>query len=100
MSDGATAYWNAFVAIMGGENTKKLLCVWHVDKNWRKSLLKINDQVLRATVYKKLILIRMQPDPQLCDTMIKNFLKEYLEDNRTKTFAKYFQSNYCSKLRY
>lgn len=100
MSDGAAAYWNAFKSVMGEQGTKRLLCVWHVDKNWRKSLVSIKDDVLKAKVYKKLCLIRMQPDPQLCNTMIKNFLKEYLDDIRTKTFAKYFQSNYCSKLEY
>lgn len=100
MSDGASAYWNAFVSVMGGQNTKRLLCIWHVDKNWRKSLRTIKDDELRATVYKKLTLIRMQPDPIVCEVMIKNFLKDYLNDKRTETFAKYFESNYCSKLEY
>lgn len=100
MSDEAAAYWNAFKSIMGGQDTKRLLCCWHVDKNWRKSLHTVHDQVLKATVYKKLTLIRLQPDPDICKTMITNFLAEYLEDKRTETFAKYFQSNYCSKLEY
>lgn len=100
MSDDAAAYWNAFKSVMGGEDTKRLLCTWHVDKNWRKALQTITDDVLKAKVYKKLILIRMQPDPSTCETMIQNFLKQYENDKRTKTFAKYFQDNYCAKLKY
>lgn len=46
MSDGADAYWNAFKAVMGDEDTKRLLCTWHVDKNWRKALLSIKDDSL------------------------------------------------------
>lgn len=100
MSDGASSYWNAFKLIMGGETTKRLLCTWHIDKNWRKHLLDIKDHDLKAKVYKKLCLIRMQPDPMLCETMIDNFLKQYREDKRTRTFAKYFEINYLPKLKY
>lgn len=71
MSDGGAAYWNAFMSIMGGEDTKRLLCTWHVDKNWRKALMMIKDDVLKTKVYKRLILIRVQPDPKLCEAMIE-----------------------------
>lgn len=52
MSDGAAAYWNAFKLVMDGEDTKRLLCTWHVDKNWRKALLVIKDDELKAKVTK------------------------------------------------
>ena len=100
MSDGASAYWNALKSVMGGQDTKRFLCTWHVDKNWRNTLQTIKDEELKATVYKKLILIRSQPDPTICNIMIENFLNQYLEDKRTVTFAKYFQTNYRSKLEY
>ena len=60
MSDGVAAYWNAFKLVMGGQDTKRMLCSWHVDKNWRNSLPSIKDDVLKATVYKNLTLILWQ----------------------------------------
>lgn len=36
MSDDAIAYWNAWTTAFGdSQNTQKLLCTWHVLKNWR-----------------------------------------------------------------
>ena len=41
MTDDAAAYWNAFEATMDCPKTKRLLCIWHVDKNWRKKLKEV-----------------------------------------------------------
>ena len=35
MSDCAEQYFNAWSVVFGCSNTKKLLCVWHVDRAWR-----------------------------------------------------------------
>ena len=85
---------------MGGQDTKRLLCIWHVDKNWRKHSNTIKDQTVKAIVYKKLTLIRMQPNPNICEIMMKDFLGEYLKKTCTLTVAEYFKTNYCSKLEY
>ena len=38
MSDDAEQFWNAWVGVFGLNQTKKLLCAWHVNRAWRKSL--------------------------------------------------------------
>lgn len=34
MSDDASQYWNAWANVFGAEGTQKLLCSWHLLKNW------------------------------------------------------------------
>jgi len=41
MSDDAPAFYNAWVAVMGPAE-HRLLCTWHVDRNWRDNLSKIS----------------------------------------------------------
>ena len=38
MSDCAKQYFNALCSVFGCENTKQLLCIWHVDRAWRSAL--------------------------------------------------------------
>ena len=40
MTDDAEQYHNAWVEVFGESNTRKILCVWHVDRVWRKALIK------------------------------------------------------------
>lgn len=37
MSDDAPAFYNAWLYVMGHVE-HKILCIWHVDKNWRKNM--------------------------------------------------------------
>ena len=39
MSDDADQFYNAWVDVFG-DGPKKLLCTWHVDKNWKEALHK------------------------------------------------------------
>lgn len=41
MSYDAPAFYNACTDVMGPV-THKLLCTWHIDRNWRQNLNKIN----------------------------------------------------------
>ena len=38
MSDDAQQYWNSWSSVYWKNNTKKLLCIWHIDRAWRKAL--------------------------------------------------------------
>lgn len=38
MTDDAQQYFTAWTAAFGSQHTKKLLCSWHVDRAWRKSV--------------------------------------------------------------
>jgi len=42
MTDDAPAFYNAWVATMGPVE-HRLLCTWHVDKNWRQNVSKTSD---------------------------------------------------------
>jgi len=54
MSDDAPAYYNAWSIIMG-DVPHRLLCTWHVDRNWRKKLCKIKGgPEKKSLVYKTL----------------------------------------------
>ena len=46
MSDDAEQFFNAWKAVhvFGGENCRKLLCAWHVDRAWRKALNDISNK--------------------------------------------------------
>ena len=90
MSDDASAYWNAFAATMDVGNTKRLLCLWHVDRAWRKKLQEINvdDQ---PDVYQQICLLRLELDEGKFKQMMANFITQNLENKRTKAFAQYFQ---------
>ncbi|XP_054919801.2 uncharacterized protein [Dermacentor andersoni] len=52
MTDDAPAFYNAWQEVMG-QPQHRLLCAWHVDKNWREAMNKhIRDKNLRAFTYK------------------------------------------------
>ena len=54
MSDTASQFYNAWIAIMGGSPTR-LLCTWHVDRAWREELrAKVKDNMVAADIYKML----------------------------------------------
>ena len=38
MSDDAQQYFNAWKTVFGGKGCKKLLCAWHIDRSWKRSL--------------------------------------------------------------
>ena len=38
MSDDADNFYNAWKSVFTVTSTKKLICAWHVDQSWRRSL--------------------------------------------------------------
>lgn len=101
MTDDAAAYWNAFESIMDSPTTKRLLCIWHVDKAWRKKLKKlVKDEPTRIIVYQKLCMIRSEPDESKFVKMMKNFVDQCEADESTKLFAQYFVKKYNGRSRY
>ena len=98
MTDDAGAYWNAFLEVMDCQSTKRLLCVWHVDKNWRKQLIeKVKDTLKKSKIYKQLCILRLEPDVEKFNQMLTNFLSRCKKSSDTKEFAKYFESEYSNR---
>ena len=55
MSDCAEQYYNAWSGVFGTHNTKRLLCIWHVDRAWRTALNQhIPNRQERIEVYHQL----------------------------------------------
>ena len=54
MSDTASQFYNAWVAIMGGTPIR-LICIWHVDRAWKQELrAKVKDSEMAEDIYKML----------------------------------------------
>ena len=57
MSDCAEQYYNAWVNVFGTNDTKRLICRWHIDRAWRKALQRhIDSHQERIKVYHQLYL--------------------------------------------
>jgi hypothetical protein len=96
MSDDAPAYWNAFKSAFGCNETKQLLCSWHVDRNWRKKLNTISQEI-RPNLYKELCILRLESNESKFRLMMENFLEKCKKDERTQTFAHYIESTYSGR---
>ena len=54
MSDTASQFYNAWVAIMGGTPIR-LICIWHVDRAWKQELrAKVKNSEMAEDIYKML----------------------------------------------
>ena len=98
MTDDAAAYWNAFEATMDCSKTKRLLCIWHVDRNWRKKVIElVKGEDNQIEVYNKLCTLRMESDETTFGTMLDNFVKHFNAEASTITFAQYFEKKYYGR---
>ena len=101
MTDDAAAYWNAFSGTMECTATKRLLCIWHVDRNWRNKLKElVKEDVTRIDLYQKLCLIRSEPVKENFNKMMKNFVDQCEAVESTKPFAQYFKKKYFNRPTY
>ena len=97
MSDDAEQYFNAWKGVFGGNKTRKVLCVWHIDRSWRKALHEhIKDKEEQIYVYHSLCLLLQELDEPTFRVMLQSFLT-HLHTNH-KHFYIYFQNVYYSGL--
>ena len=62
MSDCAEQYYGAWVEVFEG-TPKKLLCIWHVDKAWRRKLNEcIAEKEDRIAIYHHLYVLLEEKD--------------------------------------
>ena len=75
MSDCAEQYFHAWCGVFGENETKKLLCIWHVDRAWQKSLQEhVSDQQERVEVYHKLRVLLLQRNESEFTTALQQFM--------------------------
>lgn len=94
MSDGADAFYNAWLKI-NPPAKRKLLCWWHVNKNWvtNASRLIKNDEK-RDLVLKVLRSIKDELVESKFCSELNTFLQRLEEDPETKEFFLYFRGHY------
>lgn len=93
MSDDAEQYHSAWTSVFGGQS-QKLLCTWHVDRAWRKSLHKVTDKESQITVYHTLRVLLEERDVKTFDHSLQNAVLQWSEDPTTEEFCKYFTTYY------
>lgn len=97
MTDDAPAYANAWTQVMGPP-AHRLLCVWHVDRAWRKNLPKIEgDGLLKAMVYKTLRTLMELSCPETFKDKLQSFVESAQQDPKTVNFSQYFVSEYANR---
>ncbi|KAL4083302.1 hypothetical protein QTP88_028631 [Uroleucon formosanum] len=76
----------------------KLLCTWHIDKNWRQNLNKISGkQEKRDLVYKSLKVLLQLTSVEQFQSCLQKCIKDLSEDSDTIAFCKYFQRIYANQ---
>ena len=97
MSDDADNYFNAWKAVFGEGDTKKILCAWHIDRTWRKALVEtVREKEDQIKIYHQLSILLNERDEAKFRVTLQAFLT-HLQTEHARFFA-YFTTNYCSRL--
>ena len=98
MTDDANQYWNSWKAAYGNTDTKtkKLLCAWHVDKNWRKAIREnIHGSEAQATVYHHLQVILKETNKSTFRLRLQQFMT--IIKDKHLAFFRYFSAHYAGR---
>ena len=96
MSDDAQQYWNSWKEAYGENNTKKLLCTWHIDRAWRNALQEhIQGKESQAIVYNRLRVLLSETDSSKFCCLLQQFLSCIYSDH--SSFFTYFRSTYATR---
>lgn len=93
MSDDAQSFWNAWTSVFGTGKSKKLLCAWHVDKNWKNQLQKkVKDRSRIPELYHGLYLLLKESSEEKFRQMAPCFLTDVEE--KEPEFYRYLNDSY------
>lgn len=97
MSHDAPAFYDASANVMSSVSNR-LLCTWHVDRNWEQNLCKIKgEQEKKALVYNSMRVLLEFTSVDKFQSHLDKVLKDLLEDNDTNEFGTYIQQHYSNK---
>ena len=97
MSDDADQYYNSWKAVFPWDGTKKLLCAWHVDRAWRKSLNKlVSDTQIRGELYHHLRILLLEQDESGFRVKLQQVVSYFLQIE--PQFCDYFRREYISRV--
>lgn len=100
LSDDAGQYFKSWSKVM--KHCKKILCSWHVLKNWKENLnsklngLKDKDVVMN-NILKKLIHIKDLEIKEHANDKFSKYVNELISNKSTKSFGQYLKSYYLKR---
>lgn len=95
MSDDAPQYFNAWKSAVCEKTVpRKLLCIWHVLRNWRTQILEKVNKVNVGMAWARLAIILREQTKSAFQELLAKFLTELNEYE--PEFGKYFHKKYCS----
>ena len=99
MSDDADNFYNAWKSVFTIASTKKLICAWHVDRSWRRSLQKhINTVCEQASVYHYLRVLLTEKDVNSFHQTLQQFISWLNDREELDSFRHYFQKEYSKSV--
>ncbi|GFT43792.1 uncharacterized protein TNCV_4464461 [Trichonephila clavipes] len=97
MTDDSESFFNAWKTVFGIPE-KRLLCTWHVDRSWRRSIARlITKKEMQVEAYKIVQSLLVETDEAAFDIMLKEALKMFDEKEETKEFKIYFEQTYSKR---
>jgi hypothetical protein len=97
MSDDADQFYNAWNDTFGG-NSRKILCLWHVDRAWQAALQRhIKDKEIQCQVYHSLRTLLEEPNVQMFKKLLLGLNNQLQLSDDTEQFANYFEKYYSNR---
>ena len=95
MSDDAQQFYTAWCTVFGG-TPSKLLCMWHVDRSWRKSLNEhVDNNQCCIEIYHQLRVLLLEQNKTEFHLQLQKFMS-HLHKNHFRYFE-YFKRNYAGR---
>lgn len=98
MSDDDPSFYNAWADVMGPAKYK-LLCSWHVHRNWLKNCSKISNSEKKKMVFQTLCSLMALTNEEEFRAALNQVLQDLKSDPDTLEYANYFEKTYCSRIR-
>lgn len=93
MTDDASQYYNAWIAVFG--SAEKRLCVWHIDRAWRKAIKEnITSHDIQIEIYHMLRSVMEELDENVFKQCLSEMTAHFQEV--APRFATYF-ATYCNR---
>lgn len=95
MSDDAQQYYTAWCTVFGG-TPSKLLCMWHVDRSWRKSLNEhVDSSQCRIEIYHQLRVLLLEQNQTEFHMQLQRFMS-YVHKHHF-CYYEYFKRTYVRR---
>ncbi|GFW05709.1 hypothetical protein TNCV_3407751 [Trichonephila clavipes] len=94
MTDDSESFFNAWKTVFGIPE-ERLLCTWHIDRSWRRSISRlIMKKEIKVETYKIVQSLLVETDEAAFDIMLKEALKMFDKKEEMKEFKRYFEQTY------